>query len=221
MVDPNKDPVTVVAALGEEASATRWQVRSQDRLRESVGVLHDMATAKVERQLDADSMRFVAASPYVCVATSDRHGNADASPRGDEPGFVKMLDPTTLAIPERPGNRIADTLTNLLDNSGVGLLFLVPGCPEILRVNGRARIVDGPPELLQAMTARAREPKLAIVVDIEQVYMHCGRAAQRSRIWDHDISWTDPRPDLLIGNFLGISEEDSRNLLTAYNDDDL
>ena len=210
-----------MTALAAETAAMRWQVRSQDRLRESVGVLHDMAAAKVKPQLDADSMRFVAASPYVCVATSDGHGSVDASPRGDEPGFVKMLDPTTLAIPERPGNRIADTLTNLLDHSGVGLLFLVPGCPETLRVNGQARIVDGPSELLQAMAARGREPKLAIVVDIEQVYMHCGRAAQRSRIWDRDMSWTDPRPDLLIGNFLGISEEDSRNLLAAYNDDDL
>src|SRR3954447_5404748 len=108
-----------MTALGEETSAIRWQVQSVDRLRQSVGVLHDMATAKVKRQLDADSMRFVAASPYVCVATSDGHGHADASPRGDEPGFVKMLDPTTLAIPERPGNRIADTLTNLLDHPGV------------------------------------------------------------------------------------------------------
>jgi PPOX class probable FMN-dependent enzyme len=210
-----------MTSLSEESTAIRWQVRSEARLRESVGVLFDMASAKVKPQLDADSMRFVAASPYVCVATSDRDGNVDASPRGDEPGFVKMLDPTTIAIPDRPGNHIADTLTNLLENPGVGLLFLVPGCPETLRVNGRARIVDGPPELLEAMAARERTPKVAIIVDIEQVYMHCGRAAQRSRIWDPDMTWIDPRPDLLIGNFLGINEEDSRDLLAAYNTNEL
>jgi predicted pyridoxine 5'-phosphate oxidase superfamily flavin-nucleotide-binding protein len=103
-----------MTSLGEESSGVRWHVRSEDRLRRSVGVLYDMATAKVKPRLDADSMRFVAASPYVRVATSDRDGNVDASSRGDEPGFVKMLDPTTIALPDRPGNHIADTLTNLL-----------------------------------------------------------------------------------------------------------
>jgi PPOX class probable FMN-dependent enzyme len=210
-----------MTSLIEESAAARWQVQSEARLRQSVGLLADMTTAKVKPQLDEDSMRFVVASPYVCVATADRDGRTDASPRGDEPGFVKVLDPTTLVIPERPGNRIADTLINVLDNPGIGLLFLVPGCPETLRVNGRARIVDGPPDLLEAMAARDRVPKLAIVVDVVQVYMHCGRAAKRSRIWDSDLAWQDPRPDVLIGRFLAISDEDSRSLLEAYNCDEL
>jgi PPOX class probable FMN-dependent enzyme len=203
------------------AVAPRWHVRSEDRLRQSVGDLSPMATEKVKQQFDADSMRFVAASPYVCIATSDGNGKADASPRGDSPGFVKILDATTLAIPERPGNRIADTLTNLLHNPAIGLLFLVPGCPETLRVNGSGRIVDGPPEFLDSMTARGRAPRLSIIVDMAEVYMHCGRAAQRSHIWDPEMNWEDPRPDVLIGHFLGISEEDSKAVLDAYNCHDL
>ena len=206
-------------ALAEEVlgSAAAWQVTSVERMRVGVGELPDMAAAKVKPSLDEYSERFIAASPYVCVATTDGQGGCDASPRGDEPGFVKVLEPNTLVLPERPGNRIADTLTNLLRNPAIGLLFLVPDCPETLRVNGIARIQDGPPELLGSMAARGRVPKLAIVVDITQAYMHCGRAATRSRIWDRTVEWQNPRPDLLIGDFLGMNETDSQGLLDNYN----
>jgi len=168
-------------AAGEELTASRWLVTSEERLRQSVGEVSPITSGKVKHELDPYSMRFVAASPYVCVGTSDGAGRADVSPRGGDPGFVRVVDPTTLVIPERPGNRLADTLTNLLREPSIGLLFLVPDCPETLRINGTAQIQDGPPELLGSMTAHGRRPKLAVVVEVAQVFMHCGRAASRSR----------------------------------------
>ena len=206
-------------ALTDDAlgSLKEWRVTSVERMRGHVGELPDMAAAKVKSSLDQHSERFILASPYVCVATADGNGGCDASPRGDELGFVKILGPNTLVVPERPGNRIADTLTNLLRNPAIGLLFLVPECPEVLRVNGTAHIQDGPPALLEAMAARGRVPKLAIVVNVTQVYMHCGRAATRSGIWDRAREWISPRPDLLIGDFLDMDEAETQSLLDSYN----
>jgi PPOX class probable FMN-dependent enzyme len=175
----------------------------------------------VKPALDADLRRWVEASPYVCVATVDREGRCDVSPRGDDPGFVRILDDHTLVLPERPGNRLADTLTNLLDTPAIGMLFLVPGCPETLRVNGTAEIHDGPPELLESMAARGRVPKLAIVVHVTDAYMHCGRAASRSRVWDPTMEWTSPRPDRLLAGMFGLDESAAQELLDDYNADEL
>ncbi|MFE2374212.1 MSMEG_1061 family FMN-dependent PPOX-type flavoprotein [Streptomyces sp. NPDC059398] len=127
--------------------------------------------------------RFIAHSPFLTLATADAAGRTDCSPRGDYPGFVKVLDPHTLAIPDRPGNKIADSFRNLAENDGVGLLFLVPGVREMLRVNGSAYATDEP-DVLARMRTEAREPLLALVVDVAEVYFHCGRALLRSRLWD-------------------------------------
>ena len=198
-----------------------WRVQTEARLREHIGAAAPITREKVKPALDADLRRFVEASPYVCVATVDRVGRCDVSPRGDEPGFVRILDDNTLALPERPGNRLADTLTNLLETPAIGMLFLVPGCPETLRVNGTAEIHDGPPELLESMGARGRVPKLAVVVHITDAYMHCGRAASRSRIWDPSVEWTNPRPDRLIAGMFGLEDTAAQELLDTYNADEL
>src|SRR5262245_47050700 len=137
-----------------------WRVQTEERLRTHLGAAAPITREKVKPALDADLRRWIEASPYVCVGTVDREGRCDVSPRGDEPGFVRILDLQTLVIPERPGNRLADTLTNVLETGAIGMLFLVPGCPETLRVNGTAEIHDGPPELLASMGARGRVPKL-------------------------------------------------------------
>jgi PPOX class probable FMN-dependent enzyme len=200
---------------------TTWLVTSEDRLRKTVGELPPRTRDKVKAALDEHSKRFVAASPYVCVGTADGQGRMDVSPRGDEVGFVKVLDSSTVVIPERPGNRLADTLTNLMKHPFIGLLFLIPGSPETLRINGRARVQDGPPELLDSMAARGRVPKLAIIVDIDEVFVHCGRAASRSRIWDHTVEWIDPRADLLIGDLIGMGSTPTKEFLAAYNCSDL
>jgi PPOX class probable FMN-dependent enzyme len=198
-----------------------WRVETEDRLREHIGAVAPVTREKVKPALDTDLRRWIESSPYVCVATVDGQGRCDVSPRGDEPGFVRILDDHTLVLPERPGNRIADTLTNILETGAIGMLFIVPGCPETLRVNGTAEIHDGPPELLEAMAARGRVPKLVIVVHITDTYMHCGRAASRSRIWDPTMEWTNPRPDRLLAGMFGLEESAAQELLDAYNTDDL
>jgi PPOX class probable FMN-dependent enzyme len=200
---------------------TSWLVTSEHRLRKTVGELPARTRDKVKPALDEHSKRFIAASPYVCVGTADGQGRMDVSPRGDEVGFVRVLDSSTIVIPERPGNRLADTLTNLLKHPVIGLLFLIPGSPETLRINGRARVQDGPPDLLDSMAARGRVPKLAIVVDIDEVFVHCGRAASRSRIWDHSVQWIDPRADLLIGDLIGMDPARTQEFLADYNCSDL
>jgi uncharacterized protein len=117
------------------------------------------------------------------MATSDATGLPDCSPRGDYPGFVKVLDVRTLAIPDRPGNHLADSFSNLAENDGIGLLFIVPGCREVLRVNGRAYPTDEP-DVLARMQIEGKEAELALIVEVAEAFFHCGRAIVRSRLWD-------------------------------------
>ena len=173
---------------------SEWRVESEDRLRRHVGAAAPITREKVKPALDIDLRRFIEASPYVCVGTVDREGRCDVSPRGDEPGFVRILDDHTLVVPERPGNRLADTLTNLLETPAIGMLFLVPGSPESLRVNGTAEIHDGPPDLLESMAAAIGCPS-AIVVHITDAYMHCGAPAPLAHLGPVDgVDQPSPRP---------------------------
>ncbi|MFF5568251.1 MSMEG_1061 family FMN-dependent PPOX-type flavoprotein [Streptomyces sp. NPDC012623] len=148
-----------------------------------LGEPEPMAKAKIFDHVDEQCRRFIAHAPFLAMATADAAGRVDSSPRGDYPGFVKVLDERTLAIPDRPGNKIADSFRNLAENDGIGLLFLIPGVRETLRVNGSAYPTDEP-EVLARMRTEAREPELAIVVEVAEVYPHCGRALIRSRLWD-------------------------------------
>ncbi len=135
------------------------------------------------RALDAHCRRFVARSPLVFVATADGAGHCDVSPRGDAPGFVRVLSDTALALPDRKGNNRLDTFRNVLENPHAGLLFVVPGIDDTLRVNGRAAIATEP-ELLASMAVAGRAPKAALVVEVEEAFLHCGRAFKRGAIWD-------------------------------------
>jgi uncharacterized protein len=211
----------MTTTMGPGSIDPGYRVTTVARLRETIGDVPPATRTKLRTTLDPFSLRFIESSPYVCIASHGSDGRADTSPRGDEPGFVKALDDQTLVMPERPGNRLADTLSNIREQPGIGMLFLVPGCPESLRVNGTAEIHDGPSSLLQMMGARGRIPKLAIVVRVAEVYMHCGRAATRSRLWDPTVAWNDPRPDLLVGDTYGLAEEDAKTLLASYNQDEL
>jgi PPOX class probable FMN-dependent enzyme len=154
-----------------------------DEVRARLGEPEAMIEAKVLARVDRHARRFIAHSPFLTLATADAAGRADCSPRGDYPGFVKVLDEHTLAMPDRTGNKIADSFRNIAENDGVGLLFFIPGVRETLRVNGRAYVTDEP-DVLARMQTEAKEPMLAIVVEVEQVYFHCGRALIRSRLWD-------------------------------------
>ena len=140
--------------------------------------------ANKDRQSLVDVHRaWIAASPFCLISTSAADGTCDVSPKGDPPGFVHVLDDTTLVIPERPGNRRADGYRNVLSNAHVGLIFLVPGRTDTLRVNGRARLVADAP-FFDDMVVKGHRPVLALVVDVEQIFFHCSKAFLRSQLWD-------------------------------------
>ena len=140
------------------------------------------ATDKVLRALEAHSRKILALSPFCVVATQGPNG-ADVSPRGDPPGFVRELDPRTLLLPDRVGNNRLDAMTNLLTNPRIGLLFLVPGMNETMRINGTARITDDA-RLLKACAINDRAPKVGLVIAIEELFLHCAKALIRSALWD-------------------------------------
>jgi len=133
--------------------------------------------------LDIHCRRFIARCPFVLVASFDARGAIDVSPKGDPPGFVQVLDDKTLAIPERPGNRRADTFRNLLQNPRVGLLFLIPGKRETLRVGGTAQIVRDT-GLRESMAVGGRVPDLALAVSVQEAFFHCSKCMIRSHLWE-------------------------------------
>lgn len=133
---------------------------------------------------------FITTAPFFIIATADGEGNCDVSPKGDPSGSVKILDRRTIAIPDRPGNRRIDGHRNLIENPHIGLIFIVPGVDETVRVNGRAFITTDR-ELLDSMKMQGKAPKLAMIVEIDQVYGHCARPILRSGLWKPE-SWPDP-----------------------------
>ena len=161
----------------------RFAIPDEASLRSLYEPTHAVAVQKCQTSLGEHARQFITRSPFVCVGTQDGNGRADVSPRGDPPGFVKILDDRTLAIPDRPGNNRLDSLTNILANPTIGLLFIVPGFDDTLRVNGSACLTTDA-ELLQMMSVNGRVPALAIVVTIEEVFLHCAKAFRRSHLWD-------------------------------------
>jgi PPOX class probable FMN-dependent enzyme len=166
-----------------EHPLTTAVITSEAELRAVIGAPAEIVCSKVTDRLNPLTRTYVDRSPLVLVATSDPTGACDVSPRGDPAGFVRVLDDRTLMLPERPGNRIADTLTNILANPHVGLLFLVPGATETFRVNGRATITTDA-ELLAPSAVEGKVPRLGIIVDVEQAYTQCSKALLRSHLWD-------------------------------------
>ncbi len=158
-------------------------IRDEAALRERLGSPTALVAAKVADRLNHLTRQFVEASPFVCVATARPDGGLDVSPRGDPPGFVRILDERTLLLPERPGNRLADTLTNVLADPRIALLFLIPGVGDTFRVNGRAVVVDDA-ELLAPSAVGGKTPRLGILVSIEEAYTQCSKAVIRSELWN-------------------------------------
>ncbi|MCC7139809.1 MAG: DJ-1/PfpI family protein [Planctomycetes bacterium] len=173
-------------AAGPGAGAHRLTarvLRDETVLRRMLGEPNDVVRGKVDTRITPLTRLYVERSPFVLLATSDPRGRCDASPRGDPPGFVRVLDERTLLLPDRPGNRLADSLRNVVANPRVGLLFLVPGVVDTFRVNGRATITDDP-ALLEGCAVEGRVPRLGILVDVEEAFMQCGKALYRSHLWD-------------------------------------
>jgi uncharacterized protein len=163
-------------------AATRT-IHGERELREIIGHPQPTVVAKIADHLNALTRQFIERSPFVCVATASPDGGLDVSPRGDPAGFVQILSDTALLIPDRPGNRIADTLTNLLADPRIALLFLIPGVGDTFRVNGRAVIVEDP-ELLARCAVDGKVPRLGIRVEVEQAYTQCSKALIRSDLWN-------------------------------------
>ena len=160
-------------------------VTNEQELREFYRPPAPRAAQKVLDHLDIHCRNFIALSPFCVLSSSDAGGQADASPRGDPPGFVKVLDDKTLLLPDRPGNNQVDSLQNIVENPGVGLLFFVPGMNETLRVKGKAEITTDP-DLLDPLIVAGKPPLSGLKVNVEEAFLHCGRALIRSRIWDAD-----------------------------------
>lgn len=170
------------------AAGSGWvELGSRAELREVLGEPWPVVIEKVHDRLTDQDLDILARSPFCLLATSDADGNCDVSPRGDGPGFTHVLDAGTLALPDRPGNRRGDSFHNILDNPHAGLLYLIPGGKEVLRVNGRARILTDAP-FFDAMTRDDRRPALALVLEIDEIYLHCPQSLRRSGLWD-PASW--------------------------------
>lgn len=166
-------------------------VTSETDLRAIVGgEPSDLAKKKDLTALDHHARTFIANSPFLLLGTAGPDGRCDVSPKGDAPGFVRVLDDTHLVIPDRPGNKRLDGMRNILRNPHVGLIFLLPGNDFTLRVNGRASITRDP-ELLGTMTAQGKLPVVAIGVEVEEVFLHCARSFRRGKLWDQ-ASWPAP-----------------------------
>lgn len=164
-------------------------VTSEEALSQIVGEPSALAKGKQLAALDTHCRHLISLSPFVLVGTTSTEGRGDISPRGDIPGFVLVLDDATLLIPERPGNRRVDTLRNIVQTGQVGLLFVVPGLGETLRVNGAAWVVQDK-DLLERMAHQGKPPLLAIGVQVQECYLHCAKAFKRSHLWEPE-HWPD------------------------------
>ena len=158
------------------------EVTTHEELRELLGTPLPRAAQKDRPRLHDIDRQWLAASPFCLVATAGADGRCDVSPKGDPPGFTLVLDDTTIAIPERPGNRRADGFHNIIDNPHVGLIYLLPGRGDTLRINGKARLVRDA-DFFDRMIVKGHRPVLALVVEVEEVFYHCSKAFLRSALW--------------------------------------
>lgn len=175
-------------------------ITSQDELRAVYRKPHPDVLRKELRKLDGHARKFLGRSPFVLIGTQDEHGNADVSPKGDRPGFVAALDDFTVAIPDRPGNNRLDSWENVLVNPAVGLIFMIPGMNETLRINGEGRITADR-TLCDQLAVEGKPAISALVVKIRGVYMHCAKAFIRSRLWTPE-TWPDRADMPTLGQIL-------------------
>lgn len=159
------------------------KIDTQEKLRAIYGDPIEIAVAKCLTALDPHCKHFIGLAPFAVISSADENGDADVSPRGDGPGFIKVLDDNTIVMPDRPGNNRVDTLSNIIENPKVGMLFFVPGVNETLRLNGLAEISTDP-ELLALFADTPKPPITAIKVTVEEAFLHCAKSLMRSKLWD-------------------------------------
>lgn len=175
-------------------------ITNQEELRAVIGDKIEELEAKVSDCLDEFSREFIQKSPFLILSTSDAEGRCDASPKGDAPGFVEIVDDRTIVIPDRPGNKLAYGHENVLANPHVGLLFMIPGTTETLRINGKAEL-DSSESLREQLAARGKPATLAIRVTIEECFFHCSKAFIRSNLWKPD-SWAEQPHKVSFGQIM-------------------
>lgn len=159
-----------------------WRIESEEQINETLGATSELVRQKIFDHVDEYAAAFIARSPLLLLATSDRDGRLDVSPKGDAPGFVTLEGTKTLLLPERPGNKLAFGFRNILENPRVGMVFLVPGTTETLRANGTAELTRDP-ELLERMAAKGKPALLVTRITVEECFVHCGKAFIRSALW--------------------------------------
>jgi PPOX class probable FMN-dependent enzyme len=167
----------------------RSVITSEHELRELMGEPNPRSIEKETTYLTDECVRFISRSPFMLLATSGKDGRCDVAPKGDPAGFVRVLDEKHLVIPDRPGNKRFDGLRNIMENPHIGLIFLVPGRQETLRVNGRAWITNDP-ELLDTMPVQGKRPWFALGIEVEECFLHCAKALVRSKLWEPE-TWPD------------------------------
>ncbi|MEP1472294.1 MAG: MSMEG_1061 family FMN-dependent PPOX-type flavoprotein [Halieaceae bacterium] len=200
---------------------TQHQITSVEALRAITGdPAHELVVAKSAPSLTEAMRRFIALSPFACLASYGENGACDVSPRGDAPGFVHVLDDNTLVIPERPGNKRLDSVTNIIQQPNMALIFMIPGEKDTLRVNGKGAISNDP-ELLQHFEVNGKLPELVIVVSVEEALGHCSKAFRRSKLWQSDYLPKEPVPSLteLMSGHLELDDGTKQMMDVAIEDD--
>ena len=192
-----------------------YNITTEAELRQVIGDEVPGLQDKVLTQLDDYAQTYIAKSPFLVLSTADAQGNIDASPKGDGPGFVHVADSTTLWVPDRPGNKLAYGHLNILSNPRVGLLFMIPGTPETLRVNGRATL-NSDPQVLRHLSARDKPATVALRVEVDEIFFHCAKAYIRSRLWQPD-SWPQ-RHRVSFGEMFAAQRNQSDEVAKAVDD---
>lgn len=198
-------------------------VTEESQLRDVMGFPSQLVINKAIPELDENCCIFIAKSPFILIASSDAQGNLDVSPKGDPAGFVKVLDEHTLAIPDRRGNRRADTLVNIIQNPEIALIFMIPGIKDTLRINGRAKVVADR-WVREQMMMQGKTPDFAIVVTVREAYVHCAKCIIRSDLWSIENADVEGVPTLarMIIDHAGLDEsEDSMQVMVDEGNEEL
>lgn len=197
------------------------QIHSEAQLRALMGdPVHELILVKSAKTITNPMRMFIEQSPFVCLATHGKNGASDVSPRGDAPGFVHVLDETTLVIPDRPGNKRLDSVINIINQPELALLFMIPGVLETVRVNGKG-IISTDPKLLERFEVKGQLPSLVIIVAVAEAFGHCSKALRRSRLWQSDYLPKGKVPGLaeLMSGHLGLDKDTTAMLESAIEDD--
>ena len=194
-------------------------IQSLEELEKTVGTPSKLASNKVIDFIDEHCEEFINLAPFLTIATSSASGTCDVSPRGDQPGFVYTHDKKHLVIPERPGNKRVDSMRNILENPHIGLMFMIPGVRETLRMNGKATIIQDE-DILEKMTAKGHTPTLGIAVEVEECFIHCAKAFIRSELWNPE-SWLSkeerPKPAKIVAAHAKELNMDEHNVQESLN----